>query len=365
MTGTDSTTALADETIHLAPAAIRRDGGTQARVGNTEEVVEEYASAMRDGLWIWHDGNRLTVFAESGAFWLADGFHRVEAAQRAALMTVPCEVRAGTRRDAVLCAVGANGSHGLRRNRQDVRRAIELLLRDEEWGKWSDREISRRVGCGHPLVATVRQELIASGILFQIDERTVSRNGTTYTQAERQPAALDGVNRNELELSSQIAKIEGRMGADGDTVPPAATAGLDPVARFAALVARARLLGYELVLMNRDRVRFTKNGSPYGAENGLDAVEERLNKIAATAMELADGQRAYAVQSDAAHRAAATALDEELRSASPRLLRLMGLAMGLAGREALWSLFTNGLELCDTRAIQYALDLSVDEARAS
>ena len=59
---------------------------------------------------------------------------------------------------------------------------------------------------------------------MQIENRTVSRNGTTYTQAERQPAALDGVNRNELELSAGIRQIDERMGADGATVPRAALA---------------------------------------------------------------------------------------------------------------------------------------------
>ncbi|MEI8165018.1 MAG: ParB/RepB/Spo0J family partition protein [Chloroflexales bacterium] len=178
-------TARTDTIRDLAPATIRRDGGTQARTGNSEEVVEEYAAAMREGRWRWHDGNRLIVFGDDAALWLADGFHRIEAAQRANLPTVPCEVRPGTRRDAVLYAVGANANHGHRRTRQDVRRAIELLLQDEEWGKWSDREISRQVGCSPSTVGTVRPSVQ----LGQMEGRTVSRNGTTYTQAERQPAA--------------------------------------------------------------------------------------------------------------------------------------------------------------------------------
>ena len=41
---------------------IRRDGGTQARQGNNETVVEEYTAAMAAGDWQWHAGNALTVF---------------------------------------------------------------------------------------------------------------------------------------------------------------------------------------------------------------------------------------------------------------------------------------------------------------
>ena len=130
--------------------------------------------------------------------------------------------------------MGANGSHGLRRNRQDIRRAIDLLLRDEEWGKWSDREIARRVGCHHTTVGTVRDDLALSGEISQIENRTVSRNGTTYTQAERQTAALDGVNRNEQELSGEFPQIDERNDTTGDdTVPPAGPANVPSTPRCA------------------------------------------------------------------------------------------------------------------------------------
>lgn len=162
---------------------IRRDGGTQARQGNNEATVEEYTAAMHEERWQWHQGNALTVFYDGTDYWLGDGFHRIESATRAGLLSVPCDVREGGRREAVLHACGANASHGLRRTREDVRRAIDILLRDPEWGQWSDREIARRVGCSHPTVASMRQEMSRlSGKNYQIAERTVSRNGTTYTQ---------------------------------------------------------------------------------------------------------------------------------------------------------------------------------------
>ena len=43
-----------------------------------------------------------------------------------------------------MASVGANAEHGLRRSNADKRRAVMRLLEDEEWGKWSDREIARR-----------------------------------------------------------------------------------------------------------------------------------------------------------------------------------------------------------------------------
>ncbi|HET8700465.1 MAG TPA: hypothetical protein VFL97_02220 [Nitrococcus sp.] len=86
-----------------------------------------------------------------------------------------------TRREAVLHSVGANAAHGLRRTNEDKRRAVLTLLNDEEWGKWSDREIARRCGVTNKTVAAYRNEL--SEEIPQIgNSRTVERNGTVYEQ---------------------------------------------------------------------------------------------------------------------------------------------------------------------------------------
>lgn len=168
---------------------VRRDGGTQARTGNSEETVALYAEAMRELRWQWTEENAVVIFHDpEDQYWLADGFHRVEAALRAGWPTIRARVNSGTRRDAILYATGANAQHGLRRSRADVRRAIETLLRDEEWVQWSDRAISRKVRCDDKTVASVRAELTASAEIPQIDERTVSRNGSTYQQAAARAA---------------------------------------------------------------------------------------------------------------------------------------------------------------------------------
>lgn len=71
------------------------------------------------------------------------------------------------------------GAHGLRRTNADKRRAVMTLLRDEEWGGWSDREIARRCGVGHQMVSPLRASL--SGRHDQIAAtRTAERNGTVY-----------------------------------------------------------------------------------------------------------------------------------------------------------------------------------------
>lgn len=151
---------------------IRLDGGTQPRAGIDEATVAEYAAQMEAGdpfppLITFHDGR---------SYWLADGFHRIAAWRRVGHETVPAIIRQGTQRDAILYAVGANASHGLRRSNEDKRRAVLRLLEDEEWGQWSDREIARRTHTSHTFVAGLRATLTGN----VASERTyTTRHGTT------------------------------------------------------------------------------------------------------------------------------------------------------------------------------------------
>lgn len=125
------------ETLRIAD--IRRDGGTQLRVGTHEDTILEYAEAMKAGVVF----PPVVVFRDADeALWLADGFQRIDAADRCKRKTVDADVREGSVRDAILYACGANIDHGLRRNRDDARRAILQLLQDPEWVQRSDLWIS-------------------------------------------------------------------------------------------------------------------------------------------------------------------------------------------------------------------------------
>ena len=78
-----------------------------------------------------------------GEYWLADGFHRLAAVKKEGTGFIPVEIHPGTRRDAVLYSVGANATHGLPRTNADKRRAVLILLQDEEWAAWSDGMIAK------------------------------------------------------------------------------------------------------------------------------------------------------------------------------------------------------------------------------
>jgi hypothetical protein len=162
----------------LRPVQIRTNGGTQARAGTDADTVADYAEQMREGAKF----PPIIVYFDGQAYWLADGFHRLAAHQRAfasGMVSIRAEVKAGTRRDAVLHAAGANASHGLKRTSADKRRAVAVLLEDEEWSKWSNNEIARRCGVSLDLVNRMRREIPHLNDSLR-SERTVERNGSTY-----------------------------------------------------------------------------------------------------------------------------------------------------------------------------------------
>ena len=162
--------------------AIKVDGGTQMRAQLDAATVAEYADTMAASGWGAFPP--IIAYYDGSDYWLADGFHRLAAWRSLADFSdalIPADVRSGTRRDAILHAAGANASHGLRRTNADKRRAVETLLRDEEWAKWSNGEIARRCAVSDVFVGKVRDDLSPNGLEIP-PKRTVTRNGTTYTQ---------------------------------------------------------------------------------------------------------------------------------------------------------------------------------------
>lgn len=159
---------------------IRLDGGTTTRAGIVQDVVAEYAEALHEGAVF----PPVTLFDDGKDLWLADGHHRVRAYKAEGCTEVPADVKSGTRRDAKLFGVSANATHGIRRSREDVRRAILCLLEDEEWSAWSDNEIARRTASSPTTVGKIRKSLskLDSEESPEPAERTyTTKHGTTAT----------------------------------------------------------------------------------------------------------------------------------------------------------------------------------------
>ncbi len=184
-------------------ADIVTTGGTQSRISLSESAVAEYSEAMTNG----HTLPPIVVFHDGSVYWLADGFHRVMAANRASIEWIAAEVLKGTKRDAILHSVGANAAHGLPRTNADKRRAVTMLLEDTEWAEWADREIARRCSVDHVMVGRIRREL--SGAIHQIEaSRKVERNGTVYTQRTEhigQRHGHPGARAEKIEMIRELA----------------------------------------------------------------------------------------------------------------------------------------------------------------
>jgi hypothetical protein len=193
------------------------EGDTQMRVTFSSEIVAAYAEAMRRG----DEFPPVDVYFDGSEYWLADGFYRVSAARKVGMSAIMAEVHTGTKRDALLHAVGANETHGVRRTNLDKRKAVQTLLADKEWREWSDREIARQTRTSQPFVTKLRH-----GYLQTLSD---SAAGTEGTEARK-------VRRGE----STYTMDTGRIGGAPERRPQKTTAPAAPVRRTDTAAAAVR-----------------------------------------------------------------------------------------------------------------------------
>lgn len=156
---------------------IRIDGETQPRVSLSSDTVAEYADAWRAGTEL----PALVVFFDGSDYWLAEGFHRLFGAQQADLLTIPCDVRKGTLKDARTHAAGSNVTHGLKRTNADKRKAVGMMLEDHP--EWSDRKIADHCSVGAPLVAELRVQV--KELTPEKPAKRTGKDGKTYSVASK------------------------------------------------------------------------------------------------------------------------------------------------------------------------------------
>jgi hypothetical protein len=139
------------------------------RWGLSSERVTEYADLMKQGTKF----PPVIVFVEDGVYYLADGFHRVAAAEKNKVKTIQAEVREGGKRAAWLYSRGpANRDHGLPLTRDDKNKRVEELLADPECKDWSDRQIAEWCGVSHTFVSKKRKEVEEKAVAAELEEWT-------------------------------------------------------------------------------------------------------------------------------------------------------------------------------------------------
>ena len=153
------------QTLHLDDLVL--DQGTQIRLILDKETVSEYEEAIRTGAQF----PPIDVYYDGENYYVVDGFHRVAGHRQAGKTSIECNIHEGTLRDAILAATGANARHGLRRSKEDKRRAVMTLLLDKEWQQWNDSEIVRATNTYNALVAKLRRELETKGTIPKQSQR--------------------------------------------------------------------------------------------------------------------------------------------------------------------------------------------------
>jgi ParB-like chromosome segregation protein Spo0J len=144
------------------------DSSLQGRFKLNQEVIDEYSETIREGGKL----PAIKVFRIGSSHYLVDGWHRYFAHKKAGLADIEVDVVDGNMREATLYAIGANDDHGLRRNNEDKRKAVMMLLDDVEWSEWNDSEIAKAARVSRMTVSRIKSSL---GI--KKDEVKIIRDG--------------------------------------------------------------------------------------------------------------------------------------------------------------------------------------------
>lgn len=150
---------------------LRLDGGTQPRAELNDDTVLSYAERMREG----DPFPPIRVVYDGTAYWLWDGFHRVEATRRNGDETIAAVVEQGTLDDAQWASYSANRTNGLQRAQSDCARSVQAAIRHPRSRDLSNRAIATHVGVAEGTVRYWRKKQ---------DE---SQNGTETHQGSALP----------------------------------------------------------------------------------------------------------------------------------------------------------------------------------
>jgi alkylated DNA repair dioxygenase AlkB len=194
--------------------------GTQARAALSDTIIHEYAEALARG----DTFPPIEVYFDETTYWLADGFHRVNAARIAGHTTIAAVVHAGGTREALLHAISANEEHGYRRTDADRRHAVSLLLADAEWREWNNSAIARQCRVSEFLVRTLRRAHEPPHATPESPVRTkkVQRGGTTYPMRTGRIGSATASKTPPVVARTATAGAETQEGID--TAPPSSIA---------------------------------------------------------------------------------------------------------------------------------------------
>ncbi|MGL4375986.1 MAG: hypothetical protein ACRCT1_06075 [Microcoleaceae cyanobacterium] len=197
----------------LEIALINRKSGTQPRGYIDKATVESYADSMLDK---YDQFPPIVVFYDGSNHYVADGFHRIEAAELNQRKTIKSDIRSGTLEEAQWFSYAANSLHGLRRTNEDKRRAVESALKHPNAANMTDSSLGKYLGVSE---ATVRKYRDLLGV-EKAETRTVKREGkdgkiqqfqqsvSSQKRSENAARRKDKVTSNKYEFWEQNGEWE-------------------------------------------------------------------------------------------------------------------------------------------------------------
>ena len=159
--------AKADLVMVPIAAIEYRDKATMSRVELSKEAIENYTDMWIDaGTGYPFAGPSILLFYDGSTNYIARGWHRIMSAIEAGKTEIPCEVRNGSKEDAIWFSAGCDYKHGVRKSRVDkersVRMAIEVRMRAT--AKVSYREIGKLCHCSRELVRKVHDNIVQESL---------------------------------------------------------------------------------------------------------------------------------------------------------------------------------------------------------
>lgn len=226
-------TKQVDGAILVPLASIRIDPKAQIRAdGLEEERVEEYTQAMI-GYGGWGRFPALEVIEANGRYVIADGAHRLMAAEEANRITeeltgdvlianVPVIVRPGGLNEAMIYGAENNLKNGQPLSRKDKQRYLALRLHPDtpdhlSWRGLSSNAIAPLLGVADTTVTRWKEKL---GLATSANAEVRGVDGRTYRTSKitraRKEAAEDPQLLERRRIVRDLDKLLERIGKSGD-----------------------------------------------------------------------------------------------------------------------------------------------------
>lgn len=189
------------------------DRSLQVRGEILQAKVERYAELMRengtDGALGYMDPIMVFYETDDGPRWIADGFHRIESAQKVGAIKMPVILRQGSKSKALRFGLGENGHHGFPMTNKEKRCAAALAVVDPEIGKLADGKIAALIGCSPSLVSDARRgETPAAKATKRTEKKALVETSTEGNRETESLAPKSATARERTPVDNQPTKAQ-------------------------------------------------------------------------------------------------------------------------------------------------------------